>query len=86
MNGHILIIEQRNTVRASMVKKAERFSDTQVLVYTECGDLLIKGCGLEVESCCTDCGDIEVKGKIDSVSYLSDGCHIPDNILSRIFK
>ena len=50
MNNHILIIEQRNKVRASMVKKAERFSDTQVLVYTECGDLLIKGCGLEVEN------------------------------------
>lgn len=86
MNGHILVIEQRHTVKATMVKKAERFSDTGVLIYTECGDLLIKGSDLQVENCCTDCGDIVVQGHIDSVSYLSEGCHIPDNFISRIFK
>lgn len=86
MNGHIVVIEQRNTVKATMVKKAERFSDTGVLVYTEGGDLLIKGSDLQVENCCTDNGDIVVRGHIDSVSYLSDGCHIPDNFISRIFK
>lgn len=86
MNKHVLIIEQRNILRASCVKSAERFNDTQVLIYTEGGDLLIKGSGLSVESCCTDGGDIEVRGHIDSAAYVSEGYHIPDNFLARLFK
>lgn len=86
MNKHTLIIEQRSRVRVSAVKNTERFSDSQVLVYTECGDLLIKGSNLEVESCSETTGDMELSGKIDSVTYVSENYHIPDNFLSRLFR
>lgn len=86
MNKHTVIIEQRNKICVSAVKNTERFSDGEVLVYTECGDLLIKGCGLEVESCSELSGDIEISGHINSLSYLSENCHVPDNFLSRLFR
>lgn len=85
MNNHTLIIEQRRRITVSAVKNTERFSDEQVLVYTECGDLLIKGKGLTVESCSSP-GDIEITGEIDSAAYVSKDYHIPDNFLAKLFK
>lgn len=86
MNKHMVIIEGRNKIRISAVKNTQRFSDNEVLVYTECGDLLIKGCGLEVECCSEISGEIEIGGHINSAAYLSENCHVPDNFLSRLFR
>ncbi len=85
MNKHILIIEERNTARISAVKNVERFNDKEILVYTHCGDLLIKGSGLEVHQCSAQ-GELEVTGQINSVAYVSENYHIPDNFLSRLFR
>ncbi len=85
MNNHTLIIEQRKRIQVTAVKNTERFSDKEVLVYTECGDLLIKGNGLEVNNCAAP-GDIEISGHIDSAAYVSENYHIPDNFLSRLFR
>ncbi len=85
MNNHVLIIENRNKVRISAVRNTESFSDKEVFVYTECGDLVIKGERLSVENCAKD-GSIEISGDILSAAYTSDGYHIPKNILSRILK
>ena len=86
MNNHILMIEQRQKVRISSVKSTERFSCTEVRVYTECGDLLIKGDNLDVLNCPEGTGDVEVVGHVDSASYISENCHIPDNFLAKLFK
>lgn len=85
MNNHTLLIENREKARISGVKTVERFSGTEVRVYTEDGDLLIKGRNLEVESCCEG-GEAEINGRIDSAVYVSEKYHIPDNFLSRILK
>ena len=85
MNNHTLIIEQRKRIQVTAVINTERFSEKEVLVYTECGDLLIKGSALEVNSC-TSPGEIEISGHIDSVAYVSENYHIPDNFLARLFK
>ena len=86
MNNHTLIIEQREKIRISAVKNTERFSSSEVLVYTDCGDLLIKGSELEVLSCSDSRGSVEISGHIDSAAYLSEKYHIPDNFLSRLFR
>lgn len=86
MNNHVLIIEQRSRMRISAVKSTERFGNDEVLVYTECGDLLIKGNELEVLSCSESSGEVEVTGRINSAVYLSEKYHIPDNFLAKLFK
>ncbi len=86
MKNHTLIIEQREKIRISAVKNTECFSDSEVLVYTECGDLLIKGENLSVLSCSEISGDVEITGHIDSAVYVSEKYHIPDNFLSRLLR
>lgn len=86
MNKHTLIIENRSRVRISAVKNTERFSDTEVLVYTECGDLLIKGSNLTMECCSSPCGEAVIFGHIESAVYVSENYHVPENFLARLFR
>ncbi len=86
MNRHILIIENRSAISISGVKKADSFSPLEIAVYTEQGDLLIRGNELTVEEFNEASGELKISGKVDSLSYRSDKQHIPDNFLSRLFR
>ncbi len=86
MNRHILIIENRDSVSLSGVKKADSFSPCEVAVYTEQGDLLIRGSELMVEEFNETKGELKINGRVDSLSYRSEKQHIPDNFLSRLFR
>lgn len=86
MNRHVLIIENRDSISISGVKKADSFSPCEIAVYTEQGDLLIKGSELMVEEFNEAKGDLKINGRVDSLSYRSEKQHIPDNFLSRLFR
>ena len=86
MNGHILVIENRDAISISGVKKADSFSPVEIAVYTEQGDLLIRGNELMVEEFNEAKGEMKINGRVDSLSYRSDKKHIPDNFLSRLFR
>lgn len=86
MNGHILVIENRDAISISGVKKADSFSPVEIAVYTEQGDLLIRGNELIVEEFNEAKGELKINGRVDSLSYRSDKKHIPDNFLSRLFR
>lgn len=86
MNGHILVIENRDAISISGVRKADSFSPVEIAVYTEQGDLLIRGNELIVEEFNEAKGELKINGRVDSLSYRSDKKHIPDNFLSRLFR
>lgn len=86
MNKHTLIIENREKVSVTAVNMTERFSEREVLIYTAGGDLLIKGNGLEIESFSGVGGEAVIIGHIESVVYVSEKYHIPDNFLAKLFR
>lgn len=86
MNNHHIILENRELLHATGVKSTESFHDEKIVLHTECGDLAIYGSGLSVRELDMGSGDFEVRGRIDSVQYLSDHRHIPDNFISRLFR
>lgn len=85
MNSSITV-NDREFVIVTGVKSVEGITGTEVSVFTELGDLLIKGEGLESDEFDPDGGIYRVRGHIVSVSYLTEKHHLPDNIISRLFR
>ena len=72
VNNHNITIGQRKTINLSGVKKIENFDESEFLLQTNMGYLIIKGSSLEIIKLDTYQGDISIKGKIDSLNYLEN--------------
>lgn len=87
-SNHIVNINGRKSVSITGVKKIDNFSDLEFLLETNMGYILIKGNNLEITKLDTYAGDVSIKGKIDSLTYLesSNKKEKNESILSKLFK
>lgn len=86
MTNQIITLENRKRLTVSDVKSVESFTDNEVKLYTENGDLTIKGEGFVPEGYDNMSGDFSMCGKICSMSFTTDKKHLPDNFISRLFR
>lgn len=86
-NHNITLVERKSLVTTG-VKKLENFDDTQFLMETSLGFLLVKGEGLELIKLDTIQGTVSIKGFIKSLSYLEeDGKKDKEgSIFNRLFR
>ncbi len=66
---HNLILESRRKLSVSGVTDAESFDSDCVSVYTELGELVIRGKGLKVSEINVETGALTVDGDIKSIVY-----------------
>ena len=87
-SNHIVNINGRKSVTITGVKKIDNFSDLEFLLETNMGYILIKGNNLEITKLDTFQGDVSIKGKIDSLTYLesSNKKEKNESLLSKLFK
>ena len=87
-SNHNINIAQRKNITISGVKKIENFDDLEFLMETNMGYLLIKGSNLEIIKLDTYQGDVSIKGKIDSLTYLesSKKQEKQESIFNKLFK
>lgn len=85
---HNISITQRKNINISGVKKIDNFDETEFLLETNMGYIEIKGSGLEIIKLDTYQGDVSIKGKIDSLSYLESAKkqENKESILTKLFK
>lgn len=67
--GHHVTMEDRRGLTVSGVEDVERFDDTNIVLSTTQGMLVVSGEGLHIEKLSLDGGDLKVEGKIDALSY-----------------
>lgn len=70
---HNLIMENRAKLSISGVNDVDNFDGKQIIVYTEMGQLAVKGGAIHISHLSTESGELVLEGKIDSLVYLSDG-------------
>ena len=70
--NHNITINQRKSINITGVKKIDNFDESEFLLETNMGYLLIKGSDLEIIKLDTYQGDIAIKGKIDNLNYLEN--------------
>ncbi len=86
-NQGISISERKNIV-VTGVKKIESFDNEEFLMETTLGFLLVKGSELEIIKLDTYQGNVSIKGKIDSITYLdSNNKKDKENtLLAKLFR
>ena len=85
--SHSIKLLERNAIFISGTKKVNNFNENEFFVNTVMGPINIKGSGLELIKLDTNDGNICIKGKINSVSYLDDENGVKENgFFSKLFK
>ncbi len=71
-NEHSLSLKMRKSAHVSGVKQVISFDDNSVVLLTECGELLIEGCGLTVDALNVQSGEVDVSGEVSAIIYSDD--------------
>lgn len=85
--NHNISITERKNILISGVKKIENFDETEFLLETTMGFLLIKGTELEIIKLDTYQGNVTIKGTFNSLNYTDSGKKDKDDSLfNKLFK
>lgn len=82
---HTIIMENRRSLTISGVMDIDSFDEETVIVYTEQGELTIKGMNLHINKIDVDSGDLLMEGEVNSLSY-ADNEPQKGGFLSRLFR
>ncbi len=84
---HRVLMNNRISANFSGIVDVLSFDVSEILLETEQGMLLIKGKDLHVNRLTLEKGEVDIAGKIDSLSYSDvSNTHKSESLLSRIFR
>ena len=86
--NHGISLSERKNVVVTGVKKIESFDNLEFLMDTTLGFLSIKGEELEIIKLDTYQGNVSIKGRIDSFTYLDTGMKKSkeESFIGKLFK
>lgn len=86
--NHGITIAERKNIQVTGVKKIESFDNEEFFMETTLGYLVIKGSSLEIIKLDTYQGNVSIKGKIDSMSYIEDNVKKDkeSSLINKLFK
>ena len=86
--SHKLMLTNRRTCTVSGVNDALSFDVNEILLETEQGMLMIKGNELHVSRLSLDKGEVDIDGKIDSLTYSENAGYggKGESLIMRLFK
>lgn len=82
---HTLIIEDRKKLSLSGITDVGNFDEEGILVYTDYGEITVKGEGIQVNVVNVETGQFEAEGKFSEIKY-SDKTKAKGGFLSKVFK
>ena len=70
------------------IRDVKSFDEQELVLETEAGMLLIKGEGLHVGRLTLEKGELDIEGRIDSLTYsgTKGGQNPKGSVISRLFK
>lgn len=85
---HKVTMTNRKTCTLNGINDVLSFDIHEILLETEQGMLMIKGDDLHVNRLTLDKGEVDVEGKIDSLTYsdVSGSGQKGESILTRLFR
>ena len=83
---HNLIMENRNRLTVSGVSDVDSFDEQTVIVFTDMGELTVKGEALHINRLSLEVGEIMIEGSISSLSYSDSKPTQEGGFWSRVFR
>lgn len=85
--AHNLVMENRRRLVLSGVREVEGFTETEVLLFTDMGQLTVKGNNLHVSQVNTDTGELIMSGDtVNSLVYSDKPRRTPNNFITKLFR
>ncbi len=85
---HKLVMSNRRTCNLTGVSDVLSFDENEIILETDQGMLMMKGKELHVSRLMLDKGEVDVDGRIDSITYSEQGAKSErnDSLLGRLFR
>ena len=86
--AHKLILNNRRCGNLTGVSDVLSFDENEIILETDQGMLMKKGKELHVSRLMLDKGEVDIDGRIDSVTYSEQGSRTErtESLLGRLFK
>ncbi len=87
-SSHTISISERKSIILSGVKKIDSFDNEEFLMETIMGYIVIKGSELEIIKLDTYQGNVSIKGKVNSLTYMESANkkEKEESLISKLFK
>ena len=82
---HNLILEDRKALMITGVSDVDSFDDQTIVVYTDKGEMTIKGIGLHIDKLSLETGELKVNGNVVAIVYTDDK-RPQGGFFGRLFK
>ncbi|MBQ8824874.1 MAG: sporulation protein YabP [Ruminococcus sp.] len=83
---HNLIMEDRSNMTLSGVTDVDCFDERVINLYTQLGELTIKGRNLHIDNVSVETGDMRITGDIWSLQYGDRDKRGPISLLGKLFR
>ncbi len=87
IGNHEVKMTDRKTIYLTGIKKIVSFDNEEFLMESNMGVILLKGESLELNKLDTSDGNVKIKGKINSMSYVDGKQKNKDeSLITKLFK
>ncbi len=85
-NTHNIIMENRENLTLSGVTDVDSFDERCIVLYTQLGELVIRGRDLHINSMSVETGDMTIDGEIWSLNYGDKDKKGATSFLGKLFR
>ena len=85
LHHHKIIMESRRNLSITGVTDIDSFDEQTVAVFTDVGELIVRGNNLHIGRIDVDSGELSLDGEIDSLEY-TDNVIARGGFFSRLFR
>ncbi len=82
---HNIVLEDRKLLTVSGVSDVDSFDEQTVIVFTDMGELTVRGSNLHINRLSVEVGELTVEGNISALIY-SDEAPRSGGFFSKVFR
>lgn len=87
MNGnHNAVLENRKKLLLTGVTDVESFNEREIMLYTELGELSVRGENLHINEMSLENGDLSVEGNVSELVYGDKNIRKRLSAIGKIFR